>query len=317
MTAGGGRRPSLRVVFLGNDPWSVPSLEAVAASAHRIVLVGTRVPRPAGRGSRLRPTAVAEAARRLGLPLAEVETVRGGEGFDAVRSARPDVLVVVAYGEILPPDVLHVPSIGPVNVHFSLLPWLRGASPVQTALLEGLPVTGVTTMLMDEGLDTGPILLQQEEPVREDDDAGSLGRRLAEVGGRLLARTLDLLATGEVVPAPQDHARATVAPKLGPEARRLDWSEDAETVIRRVRALSPEPAASARFRDAVLKVFRAELGPGDGEPGSVLVASKEGFVVAAGRGAVRLLVVAPEGRKRMTGPEFVRGYRPREGERLA
>ncbi len=317
MTAGGGGSPSLRVVFLGNDPWSVPSLEAVGASGHEIVLVVTRVPRPAGRGSRLRPTAVAEAARRHDLPLVEVETVRAGEGFDAVRSARPDVLVVVAYGEILPPDLLHLPSIGPVNVHFSLLPRLRGANPVRAALLEGLPATGVTTMLMDEGLDTGPVLLQAQEPVRDDDDAGTLGGRLAEIGGRLLARTLDLLATGDIVPAPQDHARATVAPKLGPEARKLDWSEDAEAVIRRVRALSPEPAASTRFRDAVLKVFRAEPGPGDGEPGSILVASKDGLVVAAGRGAVRLLEVAPEGRKRMTGPEFVRGYRPREGERLA
>src|SRR5205807_4696046 len=216
-----------RVVFVGSDRWSVPALEAVAASDHELALVVTREPKPAGRGAKLTPTPVAEAARRLVLPLAEVATVKSGQGFDVLRNAQPDVLAVVAYGEILLRTVLQVPRIAPVNLHFSLLPELRGAAPVQRALLEGLTVTGVTTIRMDEGMDTGPILLRAEEAIDEDDDAGSLGDRLAGIGARLLVDTIDRLATGDVEPTPQDDARATLAPKLTSEDRWLDWSRPA------------------------------------------------------------------------------------------
>jgi methionyl-tRNA formyltransferase len=202
----------MRVVFLGNDPWSVPALEALAASEHALPLVVTREPRPAGRGGKLRPTAVAEAASRLGLPLTEVSTVKGGPGFEALGAPEPEILAVVAYGEILPAEVLGLPSVAPVNMHFSLLPALRGADPVRRALLEGLEITGVTTMRMDEGMDTGPILLQQESAVREDDDAGSLGERLAAIGGDLLVRTLDELAAGRLAERAQDDAGASLAP---------------------------------------------------------------------------------------------------------
>jgi hypothetical protein len=180
-----------RVVFLGSDRWSVPSLEALAESTHDVSLAATRVPKPAGRGSKLTPTPVADAARALGLPLAEVPTARSGAGFERLREARPDILVVVAYGEILPAAALDLAAIAPVNLHFSLLPELRGAAPVQRALLEGMTATGVTTIRMDEGLDTGPILLQAEEAIDPEDDAGSLGGRLAGIGGRLLVDTID------------------------------------------------------------------------------------------------------------------------------
>src|SRR5437667_301649 len=169
----------MRVAFLGNAEWSVPPLEALAGSSHRTSAVVTRAPRPAGRGGRPRATPVAEAARRLNLPLREVETVKGGAGFEALLASRPDALAMVAYGEILPKAVLDLPRIAPVNVHFSLLPELRGAAPVQRAILDGLVVTGVTTIRMDEGMDTGPILLRAEEPIDPEDDAGSLGDRLA------------------------------------------------------------------------------------------------------------------------------------------
>lgn len=310
----------MRVVFLGNAQWSVPSLEAVARSGHHVALVVTRAPRPAGRGSRLTRTPVAEAAERLGLPLAEVETVKQGPGFEAIRSARPEVLAVVAYGEILPRAVLDLASVAPVNVHFSLLPALRGAAPVQRAILAGLDRTGVTTIRMDEGMDTGPILLAAQEPILPEDDAGTLGGRLAELGGRLLVETLGRLEAGTIEERPQDHGAATLAPKLTAEDRIVDWAEDAEAVVRRVRALAPEPAAVTRFRGRVLKIFRARAvtapdGAG-GPPGAVALVSTDGFAVAAGRGAVRLEEVAPEGRRRMSGAEFVRGYRPRVGERL-
>jgi methionyl-tRNA formyltransferase len=312
----------VRVAFLGNAAWSVPSLEALAASSHDVVLVLTRVPKPAGRGNRLTPTPVAETARRLGVPLREVETVKSGSGFDALQAARPEILVVVAYGEILPEAILDVPSVAPVNVHFSLLPALRGAAPVQRAILQGLDRTGVTTIRMDAGLDTGPILLQAEEPIRPEDDSGSLGSRLATLGGRVLVKTIDGRAAGRVEERPQDDRHATLAPKLTAADRAIDWAEDAEAIVRRVRALAPDPGATTTIRGRGLKVFAAaEIPPEAGAlpapalPGTLLGGSKQ-LAVASGNGLVRLLEVAPEGRRRMSGEEFARGLRPEPGERL-
>jgi methionyl-tRNA formyltransferase len=308
----------MRVVFLGNARWSVPSLEAVAGSSHQLVRVVTRVPRPGGRGNRLLPTPVAEAARGLDLPVKEVETVKTGPGFDALAAAEPDVLAVVAYGEIVPASVLELPSVAPVNVHFSLLPKLRGAAPVQRALLEGLDTTGVTTIHMDEGMDTGSILLQESTAIGPDEDAGSLGDRLAEIGGRVLVATLDGLAAGTIEERPQDHEEATVAPKLKPDDRVIDWTEPVERIVRRVRALAPEPSAATTFRGRALRVLRAIEEGADGapEPGSILRADKDGLVIGARRGGLRLEEVQPEGRRRMSAADFVRGYRPQAGERL-
>lgn len=306
----------MRVAFLGNDAWSAPSLEALAGSSHDVALVATRDPRPAGRGGRPRPTAVAEAARRLGLSLLETPTVKRDPGLKALRQAEPDVLVVVAYGEILPSDVLDLPAVAPVNVHFSRLPELRGADPVRRAILEGIGVTGVTTIRMDEGMDTGPVLLQAEEPILPEDDAGSLGTRLAELGGRLLVRTLDRLAAGDLLEQPQDHARATSAPKLRPEEERIDWSEPAERIARQVRALAPEPGATTSFRGRVLKVLRAVEVDARGDAGALLEVSPRRLVVAAGRRALALDEVIPSGRRRMSGEAFARGQRPRPGERF-
>jgi methionyl-tRNA formyltransferase len=304
------------VAFLGNDRWSVPSLESLVASSHQVVAVATRVPRPAGRGGKLRPTPVAETARGLELPLAEVDTVKGGPGLDALLSGEPDVLAVVAYGEILPAHVLDLPLVAPINVHFSLLPALRGADPVRRAILQGLEATGVTTIRMDEGMDTGPILLQEEVQIVAGEDAGSLGDRLALVGGRLLVDTLDGLETGTLVPRAQDHDRATLAPKLRPEEEWIDWAEGADAVERRVRALSPDPGARTRFRDRILKVLRVRLVEASGEPGTLLEPVGERPVVAAGSGAVALDLVTPEGRRPMSGADFARGYRPEPGERV-
>jgi methionyl-tRNA formyltransferase len=295
----------------------VPSLEALAGSHHDVSLVVTRDPRPAGRGGRLTPTAVAETARRLGLPLLETPTVKRDAGLGALRRAAPDVLAVVAYGEILPSEVLGIPRVAPVNVHFSLLPALRGADPVRRAILEGHRTTGVTTIRMDKGMDTGPILLQAEEPIADADDAGSLGARLAELGGRLLVRTLDRLEAGDLLEQPQDHARATFAPKLRPEEERIDWGEEAEWIGRRVRALAPEPGARTTFRGRLLKVLRTRVVDAGGEPGTVVEVSKDGLVVAAGRGTLSLEMVVPEGRRRMTGAEFARGQRLEPGERFS
>jgi methionyl-tRNA formyltransferase len=307
----------LRVAYLGNDAWSVPPLEAIAASAHHVATVVTRVPRPGRRGAGDAPTPVADAARRLRLPLVEVETVRTGEGFEALARAASDVLVVVAYGEILPPSVLALPTVAPINLHFSLLPALRGASPVRTALRLGLDETGVTTMVMDEGLDTGDVLLQAREPIRDGDDAGTLGDRLARVGGDVLVRTLDALSADSAPRIPQDDANATYTRKLTSADRRIDWTQPAEDIVNLVRALAPDPAATATFRDAGLKVFRARAVEGAGPPGVVLDIGRDGVVVAAGQRAVRILELAPAGRSRMTADDFVNGFHPAAGERLS
>lgn len=310
----------MRVAFLGNAAWSVPPLEALAASRHEVAVVVTRAPKPGGRGNRLIPTPVAEAARELNLPLEEVVTVKRDQGLEALRAVEPDVLVVVAYGEILPKEVLEIPTIAPVNLHFSLLPELRGAAPVQRALMEGLTATGVTTMRMDEGMDTGPILLQAEEAIEPTDDAGSLGMRLAGIGGRLLIDTLDRLAAGELKGRPQDDAEATFAPKLRPEERVIDWTQSATQIVNQVRALSPAPGASATFRGKNLKVMRATAdteAPSTAPAGTIAIVSKEGLAVATSEGLVRLEEVALEGRRRMSGAEFVRGHRPDVGEPLA
>ncbi|HEX5937579.1 MAG TPA: methionyl-tRNA formyltransferase [Actinomycetota bacterium] len=308
----------MRVAFLGNDTWSVPSLRALAdADDVEVALVVTNPPRPAGRGSKLTPTDVAVAAGELGLPLLEVEGVREGEGFDALDRLEPDALVVVAYGEILSPAVLDIPRLGAVNVHFSLLPRWRGAAPVQHAILAGDDVTGVTVMLMDEGMDTGPILLSQETPIDPEEDAGTLGARLAELGSPLLVHALRELEAGSLEPRSQDHTAATDAPKLKPEDRTIDWTRPADEVVRKVRAFAPEPGAVTSFRGTGLKILRAETF----EIGGWVLTSPPRLahigihadgsvsVGAAGPSGVWLRQVAPAGRKRMSGAEWARGAR--------
>ena len=313
----------LRVAFLGNDPWSVPPLEALASSdAVEVALVVTNPPRPAGRGSKLRPTAVADAARGAGLPLRETTGVRSGEGFEALAALALDVIVVVAYGELLTADVLRLPRLGCVNLHFSLLPRWRGAAPVQRAILEGDAVTGVTVMLMDEGLDTGPVLAVREDAIRPGDDAGALGERLAAIGGALLVETLPRWAGGEIAPTPQEDAGGVYAAKIRPDERELDWTQSVWAIERRIRALAPEPGATTTFRGSSLKILRSQLSeigymiiaiPNPGEIGVY----RDGAVrVGTGEGSLDLLEVAPAGRKRMDAAAWARGARIEPGERL-
>jgi methionyl-tRNA formyltransferase len=313
------------VVFLGNAPWSAVTLAAMAEEPEGAIvpsLVMTRVPRPAGRGSLLTPTAVAEEARRRDLPLLEVETVRSGPGLDALMTRRPDAVVVVAYGEILPPEVLGLAGLGFVNLHFSLLPRWRGPSPVQWAILAGDATTGITTMVMDAGIDTGPILEQLEVAVGERDDAGSMGDRLARLGGHTLRSSIRGWAEGSIRPRPQSSEGVSIAPKLGRDDRRVDWSIDARAIDRLVRSVAPEPGAWTTFRGTHLRVVRGEslddrpdprLGPG-----SIvgIDPAGTGVIVAAGRGAYLLSQVAPAGRRRMGAAAWARGARFLQGEAL-
>jgi methionyl-tRNA formyltransferase len=302
----------------------VPTLDALSASDHDIALVVTSEPRPGRRGREANPTPVAARASQAGIPFVETASVKSGAGLLALSEARPDVLVVVAFGELLSREVLDLAPYGALNVHFSLLPKLRGASPVQTAILEGAASTGATVMLLDEGMDTGPVLLRETETIGGDDDAGSLGDRLAASGAVLLVKTLDRLEQGTIIPDPQVEADATFAPKLTPADRRLDWRQGAESLERRVRAFAPAPGASTSLGDSTLKILAVRLhasgsesaGRVAAEPGEVLSVSPEGSVVATGDGALALVVVAPEGRKHMSGPEFVRGGWIRPGDKL-
>ena len=328
MISGGGypaAMTDLRVAFLGNHAWSVPTLEALTEAPDvDVVRVITNPPRPAGRGSHLRSTPVAEAAVDLGLPLLEVEGVAAGDGARALEALAPGAIVVVAYGALLPRAVLDIPALGSLNLHFSLLPRWRGAAPVQRAILEGDATTGVSVMMLDEGLDTGPIVLQREEAIRDDDDSGALGERLARIGAPLVVQALRSVHDGPTRLRAQDAAAAVVAAKLRPEDRELDWKVDAVAVVRRVRALSPAPGALTTFRGGELKVVRAEAsGPWGGmfssvrHPG-VLNVAEDGMPVVDARGgtSVRLLEVIPKGRARMPGADWARGARLDPGERL-
>jgi methionyl-tRNA formyltransferase len=307
----------MRVAFLGNDEWSVPSLRALAAADDiGVELVLTNPPRPAGRGSHLTPTPVADAAGELDLPLLEVGRVRDGEGFDALDALEPDAIVVVAYGEILTPDVLDIPRLGAVNVHFSVLPRWRGAAPVQRAILEGDEVAGVTLMLMDEGLDTGPTLATVDTPIDPEEDAGSLGARLADLGSELLLDGLRGLDSGSIEPRSQEHTAVTYAPKLLPDERTIDWSQPADAIVRRVRAFAPEPGAVTKFRQGRLKVLRAErtivqnrVNLNAPIPGRLGTDEDGTPTVDASWDLVRLLEVAPAGRRQMSGAEWARGAR--------
>lgn len=307
----------MRIVFLGNSPWSVPSLAALQRSGHDVVAAITEPPKPAGRGHALRATAVADAARDLG-----VRVVEHGDGplAPVVADLAPDVLAVVAYGRLLPAAVLDLAAVAPINVHFSLLPDLRGASPVQSAILRGDTVTGVSVMRIVAALDAGPVYARREVAIDEGEDAGALGARLAAIGAELLVGVVDALADGTAVATDQDPSRVTTCSKLGAEDRRLRWaSEDAARTVARVRALAPEPGATTTFLGRPLRVVAARVAAvdGGGVPGAILGVDGDGVLVAAARGTVRLLEVVPAGRRAMSAAAYVRGIRPAPDDRFA
>ena len=305
---------SLRIAFLGNAAWSVPALAAVAESRHQVVFVGTRPDRPGRRGGAPVATPVAQATKQRGLRLYQAE--RSPELLAPLIAAQPDLLVVVAFGELLGPEVL---SVAPaVNLHFSLLPAFRGASPVQSALLEGATRTGISIIALDEGMDTGPVYAERSVDIDPAEDAGSLGERLAELGAAVLVEVLDAIAAGTADPQPQSEHGVSVAQKFTTQDRAIIWNEPADRIVNRVRAFAPAPGAVTTLRDVTLKVLRAEVCAGQGIPGTVIDAgAAEGPVVAAGRDAVRLLRVAPAGRPQMSGADLVRGGGLSDGEDLS
>ncbi|HUS69106.1 MAG TPA: methionyl-tRNA formyltransferase [Kofleriaceae bacterium] len=296
----------MRVVFMGSPEFALPSLRAVMAR-HEVVLVMSQPDKPAGRGKELTAPPVKRLAVEAALPTYQPRSARAPEVADALRATGADIGVVVAYGKILPRAVLDAFPKGCINVHGSVLPAYRGAAPVQWAVIHGDAESGVTIMQLDEGMDTGPMLLVRREPVRDDDTAGTLAARLAEIGAAALLEAMDAIAAGTAVATPQDGARATHAPMLEKSTGQVDWTRDADAVRNLVRGVDPWPGATTLLGGEPLKLFGAGRADGQGAPGTVLAVDERGAVIACGTGAVRVAELQAAGKKRMAALELVRG----------
>ncbi len=302
---------------MGSPDFAVPSLDALCGSGrYRPALVVSQPDRPRGRGQSVSPTPVRARALELGIPTLTMEKATYAGGVRIIADAKPDVIVVVAFGLILRSDLLDMPPRGCINVHASLLPRHRGVSPIQAAILAGDDVTGCTTMRIDEGVDTGDMLLQEETPIAPGDTAGSLFERLATLGAGLLVKTLDGLVDGTVKPVAQDHARATVTKKIRKTHGAIDWSKDAVHLARLVRAMTPWPTAFTMHdgRRLIVEEAIARTGAARAEPG--IVVTLDPLVVACGEGSLEIRRLRPEGRRAMTPREYAAGHRLEKGDRF-
>jgi methionyl-tRNA formyltransferase len=307
----------VRVVFLGSGAFAIPSLEALIGAGHQVAAVVTQPDKEKGRGRAVTAPPVKPVALAHGLTVLQPRRVKEPEAQAALRELAPDVQVVVAYGQILPTSVIEIPRLRTVNVHGSLLPRYRGAAPVQWAIVRGEHETGVTTMLIDAGLDTGPTLLARTEPIRDDDTADVLEARLAALGASVLLETLAGLEGGTLAAVPQDADHATLAPIIRKEDGVIDWTAPAMEIERRVRGFHPWPGTSTALGGRGLRVLRARAADGAGEPGTVTAIDREGIHVACGASsALVLLDVQPESRRAMPAPAFAAGARLSPGVQL-
>ena len=309
----------MKLVFCGTPLFAVPSLERLAAAGFNLQLVVTQPDRPQGRGMELTAPPVKHSALKLGLPVLQPEKIRKNEDFQAQLTAlRPDAIIVVGYGRIIPPWMLTLPPYGNINVHASLLPKYRGAAPIQWAIANGETTTGVTTMLLNEGLDTGDTLLQKQLAIRDDDTSLTLAPRLAELGAELLTDTLHGLKEERILPVQQNHAQATLAPILKKEDGLVDFNRTAQQVHNRLRGFQPWPGAYTPFRGKTLKFLSAQVEDtlSNLAPGELRVGDEKLFVGCGQRTVLQLLQVQPEGKKPINAREFINGYRPAAGERL-
>jgi methionyl-tRNA formyltransferase len=304
----------MKIIFAGTPDFAAAALEALHAAGHDIALVLTQPDRPAGRGLQPQPSAVKALAERLGLAVAQPRTLREPAAVAQLAARAADVMVVAAYGLILPPAVLALPRRGCINIHASLLPRWRGAAPIQRAILAGDRETGITIMVMDEGLDTGPMLLRESTAIQPTDTAQTLHDRLAALGARLIVRAL---ADDTLQPIPQDEAGATYAAKIDKREARLDFHASAELNNRKVRAFNPAPGAATSYGDLALKVWAAEVVAAPSQPpGTVCAADANGITVACGEGALRITELQRAGGRRVPAGAFLAGCRIRLGERL-
>ena len=309
----------MKLVFCGTPEFAVPSLEKLASSGFDVKLVVTQPDRPQGRGMTLTAPPVKQMAVRLGLPVTQPDKIKNNEEFRRqLTEIAPEAIIVVGYGRIIPPWMLQLPPRGNINVHASLLPKYRGAAPIQWSIASGDTVTGVTTMQLDEGLDTGAILLQREMAILPEDTAATLSPRLAAMGADLLIETLHGLEEGKVDALPQDHSRATLAPILKKEDGLVNFQRTAVEIHNRLRAFQPWPGAYTTFRGKTLKIIAARpVAESTAIPSGELRVAGDRLLAGCGAGTVmELLQVQPEGKKAITAREFISGYRPVERERL-
>ena len=308
----------MRIVFMGTPEFAVPSLEALLKSEDEIVGIVTQPDRPKGRGHELTPPPIKLIAQRANIPLLQPLKIRTPDFLEALAAWKPDLIAVTAFGRILHAPILNLPPMGCVNVHGSLLPKYRGAAPVQWAVINGETETGITTMLMDEGMDTGSMLLQARIPILPEDTAGSLAPRLAELGGRLLVETIRQLKAGAIAPRAQDHSQATMAPLLKKEDGIIDWSGSAQSIANRIRGLSPWPGAYTFHGQERWNIWKAVAvqETAQGLPGTIQAGTKQSLKVATGSGVLALLEIQTANSKRMTVGQFLAGHRISPGELL-
>jgi len=308
---------SLNLVFCGTPQFAVPTLDRLVEAGFHIDLVVTRPDRPKGRGLELVSSPIKQRALHLGLPVAQPESIKNNDAFrDQLTALEPQAIIVVGYGRIIPQWMLDLPPLGNINLHASLLPKYRGAAPIQWAIARGETITGVTTMKIDAGLDTGEILQQKEIPIALNDTAETLAPKLAAAGADLMIETLHGLQAGSIHPRRQDHAQATLAPILKKEDGLIDFSRPASEILNRLRGFQPWPGAYSRFRNKNLQVWKAATFDRS-LPSSELHVEGARLVVGCGQGtAIELLEVQLEGKKRTLASDFLRGYRPLPGEKL-
>jgi methionyl-tRNA formyltransferase len=308
----------LKVLFLGTSEFSCPSLESLLESSQKVIGVVTQPDRPKGRGQKLAPSPVKSLAISKDLPVLQPERVRDPSSLEALKSLHPDLMVVVAYGQILSPAVLAIPPRGCVNVHASLLPKYRGAAPIARAILGGETKTGVTTILMDPGMDTGPVLLTAKTNIEESDTMGTLHDRLARMGAHLLVQTLEGLEKRTLTPLPQDPSQATYAPKIQKEEGRINWQTPARHLFNLLRAFDPWPGAFTIWAGRILKLFQPSPLEEEAKeaPGTVVQASAAGLRIATSHGYLLVRELQLESRPRMTVNEFLRGYPLKPGGQL-
>jgi methionyl-tRNA formyltransferase len=306
----------MRVIFMGTPEFALPSLEALRARGEQLVAVVTQPDRPHGRGQRVSPPPVKVAALAAGIPVQQPAKVRQPEFLEWCRSTEPDLIVVVAFGQILPKTLLDIPRLGCLNVHASLLPKYRGAAPIAWAIIRGETETGITTMQMDPGMDTGPMLLQRAMAILPEDTTATLGARLAELGARTLDETLELLAAGRLSPTVQDSSQATLAPMLKKDDGRIDWQQPAAAIQALVRGLDPWPGAWTTHAGEPWRIWRAAVEPGSGESGVVLRADAAGIAVGTADGHLVITELQSPGKRRLKVRDYLAGHAMKTGARL-
>ena len=311
----------MKVIFMGTPDFAVGTLEALIEAGHEVVLAVTQPDKPKGRGKEMQFTPVKECALKHDIPVFQPRRVREAECIEELRKYNADIMVVVAFGQILPKEILEMCTYGCVNVHASWLPKYRGSAPIQWAIIDGEEVTGVTTMQMDEGLDTGDMLLKTEIPVEPKETGGSLFDKLAQAGAKLCVETLEALQNGTVTPIPQGETTTAYAKMLDKQLGDINWNKTAVEIERLIRGLTPWPSAYTNWNEKVMKIWDAEVSDidvemEDAKPGTIVKVEKDAFYVQTGEGLLKVCELQIPGKKRMDAGAFLRGYQVKVGEEL-